>query len=87
MAIQRLGTLPVAAANVGLAAAVPCLNAQMGKLQLDVSKLQASLLAQLEVTAAFPPDPSFLAALQGALDPDQASLLIREGVSIRKARC
>jgi hypothetical protein len=55
--ISLAGTFPVSATNLGLAAAVPALNAKIVKLEADASKLTASLDTQIAVSADFPPNP------------------------------
>lgn len=49
MALALVGTVPVSALNIGVAATVPALNSQIAKLQLDLSDLQIALKAQIEI--------------------------------------
>jgi len=69
MALELVGTLPVSGANVGLAASVGGLTAKVNKLTADLSGLNGAILSEIELTASFPPNPSFLAAFAAAADP------------------
>lgn len=70
MTLNRVGTLPVSAINLGVAAAPPALQAEVAKLQADVSGLTAAITTQLEVQATFPPNiAGYLTAFSLVLDP------------------
>lgn len=70
MPLLFTGTLPVAAINVGLAAALPGLAAKGAKLTADVTQLGVALAGQVEVTADFPPNPaSYVGTIGAALNP------------------
>ena len=78
MTITRIGTLPVSSINLGLAAAPAALTAEATALGLDVDKLTAAGLLQIDINGALPPDPTFLTALQGALDPTQLAAVFSQ---------
>lgn len=68
--LVRVGSLPVAAINVGLTASLPGIAAQVTKLTAEASELALSLAAQTEVALDFPPNPlSMKAGVTAALNP------------------
>lgn len=68
--LTRVGSLPVSAINIGLAASVPGFGIQAAKLQADIAKLGLSTIAQAQVALDFPPNPaSFAPAAAAALNP------------------
>ena len=70
MPLVFVGTLPVSGINVGLVSAVVGLNAEVAKLQADLSGLNAALAGQIQVTASFPPNAAGVtAAITGQLNP------------------
>lgn len=70
MALVRVGSLPVSAINVGLAASISGLTAKVSKLQADLTKLTPALAGQVEIAADFPPSPTMYAGpLAASLNP------------------
>ncbi len=68
--LTRVGSLPVSAINLGLAASVPGFGIQAAKLQADIAKLTLSTIAQVQVALDFPPNPAaFAPAAAAALNP------------------
>lgn len=66
---MRVGSLPVSAINVGLAASISGLTAKVSKLQADLTKLTPALAGQVEIAADFPPSPTMYAgSLTAALN-------------------
>lgn len=61
--MQLVGTLPVSAVNVGLAASIGGLNSEILKLQADISGLQVALAAQADVALNLPNLPTLAANL------------------------
>lgn len=55
MTISYVGSLPVSAVNVGLAAAVPALELEVEKLGLDITGLIPAIAASAEIALDFPP--------------------------------
>jgi hypothetical protein len=55
MPLDLVGTLPVSAVNVGLAASIGGLNLEIAKLTADVSDLGVALAAQVDIATDFPP--------------------------------
>ena len=68
MAIELIGSLPVGSVNLGLAATPAGIQAEITKLTADVSKFTGAIDLKATVTSSFPPDPTFLVAMQSALD-------------------
>lgn len=68
MPIALVGTLPVAALNVGLAAAPAGIQAEIAKLTAQISGLAGAIAAQLQVTANFPPNLTGYATAFATLD-------------------
>jgi hypothetical protein len=74
MPLTFQGSLPVASINVGLVASLAGLNAELAKLQAEVTALVPAFVAQAQVTVNFPPNPAtFAAALTGWLNPVQVA--------------
>jgi hypothetical protein len=68
--LSLVGTLPVSALNLGLAAAPAGIGVEVSKLQADITRLTGALDTQLAVTAEFPPNlAGYTAAFALALDP------------------
>ena len=78
MAIELIGTLPVGSVNLGLAATPAGIQAEITKLTADVSKFTGAIDLKATVTSSFPPDPTALLALQGALDLTQLTLVFAQ---------
>jgi hypothetical protein len=77
VALVRVGSLPVSAINVGLAASLPGLSAKGVKLQADLTKLTPALAGQIEIGLDFPPNPiSFAGAVVAALDPIELAAVV-----------
>lgn len=68
MSIQYVGSLPVSSVNLGLAASINGLTAEIARLGIDLDKFTGALSLQADITSALPPDPTFPAAFAGALD-------------------
>jgi hypothetical protein len=70
MSLVRVGSLPVSAVNIGLAASIGGLTAKVAKLQADLTKLTPALAGQIEIGLDFPPSPTMYAGpLALALNP------------------
>lgn len=70
MSLSLIGTLPVSALNIGLAAAPAALGVEISNLQADVAKFTGALTTQLQVSATFPPNlAGYATAFAAALDP------------------
>lgn len=70
MQLIRVGSLPVSAINVGLAASLAGITAKVGKLQADLTKLAPALIGQAQLALDFPPSPaSYAGAIGIALNP------------------
>jgi hypothetical protein len=68
--LARVGSLPVAAINIGLAGSIAGITAKAAKLQGDATKLIPAIVGQLQIAASFPPNPaSYGAAIGVALNP------------------
>lgn len=77
MGLIRVGSLPVSAINVGLAASLGGITAKVGKLQADLSKLTPALAGQIEIGLSFPPTPANYAASIGlALNPLELAAVV-----------
>jgi len=77
VALTRVGSLPVSAINVGLAASVAGFGLQAAKLQADITKLALSTIAQAKVALDFPPNPaSFAPAAAIALNPAELASIL-----------
>lgn len=63
MGLTLVGTLPVAAINIGLVAGISALNVKITKLQADISLLESSIAAQ----AQFKANPPTLEGLEAGL--------------------
>jgi len=55
VSIAFLGALPVSAVNIGLQASIACLQAEITKLELDITGLTPAIAASIEVGLDFPP--------------------------------
>jgi hypothetical protein len=64
--IELAGTLPLSAVNVGLAASVGGVSAEVSKLQADITDLTPAVAASVEVASHFPPNPTSFAAVIAA---------------------
>lgn len=72
-----MGSLPVSAINVGLAASVAGLTAKGAKLSADLAKLTPALAGQIEIGLDFPPNPaSYLGAIGAALNPAELAAVV-----------
>jgi hypothetical protein len=69
--LTRIGTLPVAGLNVGIAAGLPVLTAQIAKLNFDIGKLNFAIADRLVVTSSLPIN---LSALSGTFAIHTANL-------------
>lgn len=70
MPIEQGGTLPVSAINLGLVLSVSGLQAEVTKLELDVSNITPALAAQASISLDLPPDPASLTLnVEAAIDP------------------
>lgn len=67
MALVRVGSLPVSAINVGLAASLGGIAAKAAKLQADATKLIPALAGQIKLGLDFPPSPTAYAGSIGAM--------------------
>jgi hypothetical protein len=68
--ITELGTLPVSSINIGLAASIPGLTAEVEKLQADLAAVGAALQAQIAFSGSFPPNlVGYAASFTASLDP------------------
>ena len=57
MTIEHVGSLPVSAVNVGLAASLPALAAEITRLEADIAGLVPAIAANVELGLNFPPNP------------------------------
>jgi hypothetical protein len=57
VALVHAGTLPVSVINVGLAASVPALAAELAILEADLTSIGLASAGDLEVSFDFPPNP------------------------------
>lgn len=69
MPLSAGGTLPVSAINVGLTAALPALNAEIAKLQADISRLGLAVQAQVELGIAAPNPVAIAAQISASFNP------------------
>ncbi len=77
MGLVRVGSLPVSAINVGLAASLGGITAKVGKLQAEIAKLTPALAGQIEGKLDFPPSPAAYAGPIGiALNPVELAAIV-----------
>lgn len=84
MGLVLVGTFPVSALNIGLAAAIPGFTSQIAKLNADITGLTNALAAQVQVNLAPPELTGLGAALTGLLGSISTSLtnIVTGGVTV-----
>lgn len=76
MPLALVGTLPVSAINLGLAASLPGLAVPIAKLGADISDLAPAVAGQLQITASFPPNPALYGIAFAGLNPVNTALAL-----------
>src|SRR5262245_38961845 len=77
MPIRLVGTLPLSAVNVGLAASLPGVSAEATKLAADITDLTPAVQASIDVASNFPPNAAaYAAAIQAALAPGELAAVL-----------
>jgi hypothetical protein len=78
--IEQGGTLPVSAINLGLVASVSGLQAEVTKLELDVTNMTPALAAQASISFDGPPSPAgFAIDVAAAIDPVNVAAELQPG--------
>jgi hypothetical protein len=77
MPLALVGTLPVSAINVGLAASAPTIGIKVGQLAAEIAALTPAIAAQIQVAASPPAAPLLAGLLKVSFSP--ASIAVALG--------